>query len=192
MIEADGKTDWQQAARELLWHLRGERSQRGLARELGYGSNVVWGWEAGRRFPSAGRFLVVCEALGVEVVPVLRAFAPWCAGRLLGISRSSDVPVGAWLDALRGGRTTKDLARSGGVSTHALRRWLKGTAQPRLPDFLRVVEAATDRVCELTRDLVPRELVPAFCLGLVPALADHQMRKVVAKRRMLSCPLESR
>jgi X-X-X-Leu-X-X-Gly heptad repeat protein len=175
--DLDAKTNWEEAARQLVWHLRDERSQREHARWLGYASNVVWGWEAGRRFPSASQFLAICDRRGVEVVVVLKAFAPGCAGQLAGVSSGAEVAVGAWLDALRGTRPIAGLARSAGVSSHALRRWLRGRAQPRLPDFLRVVEAATGRVCELTRGLVF-----TGWWGQVRELAAHEQRRIARWR----------
>lgn len=47
------------------------------------------------------------------------------------------------------------------LSRHQVSRWLRGQTQPRLPDFLRVVDAITGRATDLVAELVPIDLVPS-------------------------------
>jgi hypothetical protein len=72
----------------------------------------------------------------------------------------SDAPgVAALLNDLRGRTPVVDLAKAAERSRFAVARWLKGTAEPRLPDFLRLVETSTLRVLDFVALLVdPHEL----------------------------------
>ncbi|MDH5675329.1 MAG: helix-turn-helix domain-containing protein [Myxococcales bacterium] len=54
-------------SRQLIRSLRGRRSQAALSRRLGYRTNVVQRWEAGRCFPTAARFFQMCERVGVDL-----------------------------------------------------------------------------------------------------------------------------
>lgn len=56
--------------------------------------------------------------------------------------------IAALLNDLRGRTGVLELARAAGKSRFAVARWLKGTAEPRLPDFLRLVESSTLRVLD--------------------------------------------
>ena len=47
-------------------------------------------------------------------------------------------------------------------SRFAVARWLAGQAQPRLPDFLALVEAITGRVADLVALLAPIDAIPAL------------------------------
>jgi transcriptional regulator with XRE-family HTH domain len=68
--------DYQQAARDLVRALRGRRSQRALSRRLGYTTNVIYTWEAGRRWPTAAEALRLAERTGVELRAALTRFFP--------------------------------------------------------------------------------------------------------------------
>ena len=59
--------NYEALASELLRALRGERSQSAFARRLGYKSNIVYSWEAGRAFPTASRALRAAQRTGVDV-----------------------------------------------------------------------------------------------------------------------------
>jgi hypothetical protein len=60
-----------------------------------------------------------------------------------------------WLDAVRGSTSVKHIAGGVGASEFAIRRWLRGRARPRLPDFFHLVDAATGRLPYLVAALVP-------------------------------------
>jgi DNA-binding phage protein len=63
------------------------------------------------------------------------------------------------LEHLRGGTTVVELSRRVGIHRVSVSRWLKGTAEPRLPDFLRVVDAASVRLLDFVAAFVsPAEL----------------------------------
>ena len=49
------------------------------------------------------------------------------------------------LNDLRGNASITDLARRSGLSRDSVSRWLSGHTQPRLPDFLRIVQFASLR-----------------------------------------------
>ena len=67
-----------------------------------------------------------------------------------------------WLTELRGGTPQAEIARRTGRSRYAVGRWLSGAARPRVPDFLRLVDALTGRAPELVAALVDIEAVPAM------------------------------
>jgi transcriptional regulator with XRE-family HTH domain len=150
--------NYETTAAEFLRALRGERSQRALARRLGYRRNPVTDWENKRRFPTGEEALRVARASGVNVKAALTSFHH--APLLEGTRGVYDVPT--WLDALRGSTPTKDLAARAGVSRFAMGRWLRGDARPRLPHFFSVIDAATGRLPDLVAALVPMQRVPSL------------------------------
>lgn len=115
-----------------LW--RGERSQLELSHELGYSSNVVCHWEAGRRFPRAG------------VALRLFALARPEATQLFALRFAWDLPEQSRLDGPEGvsfvlrklfkGIPEARIARELGPSRSTVHRWLSGASQPDLPGFL--------------------------------------------------------
>lgn len=146
-------------ASQLLRALRGRRSQVQLARRLGYRGNPITDWENGRRFPTATETLRVCERVHVDVP---EAFARFHAASAAALAGADDDGVAAWLNALRGSTSAAEIARRMGQSRYSVGRWFRGDARPRLPDFLRLVDAITGRVSDLVAALVPIESVPAL------------------------------
>src|SRR6476646_2952368 len=140
--------NWPLASAELVRALRGKRSQTAFSRRLGYRTNVVYTWEAGRGFPTAARMLQAAQRTGVEVDDALSRFyrtrPPW----LDSVQPVSRDGIATLLSDLKGRTTILDLARASSCSRFAISRWLKGTAEPRLPDFLRMVEATSLRVLD--------------------------------------------
>jgi transcriptional regulator with XRE-family HTH domain len=118
-IAVGRETDFRALAREILWYLRAERSQREFARLIGYRSNAASAWETSRTFPSAERLLSICDRLGIDVLWVLNDFAPECACTLEGMPASA-LSLGAWLNALRGEAPLNALAKATGFSRHQL------------------------------------------------------------------------
>ncbi|MEZ4237897.1 MAG: DUF4423 domain-containing protein [Myxococcota bacterium] len=145
-----------QAARELLRALRGRISQVALSRALGYSTNVAADWEAGRRFPTAEEALRVAHVRRIDVPAAFAAFHPPVAAAF------DPEHLSAWLAALRGSATNRELAAASGLSEHAVGRFLRGVAQCRLPQFLALVEAVTGRCSDLVAALVPIEQVPSL------------------------------
>ncbi len=158
---------WFQASRELLRALRGRRSQVAFSRRLGYRSNVAADWEAGRRAPTAEVLLRAMARVGVDVPGGFATFHEASAGAL-------DDGLPAWLRALQGPTPQGRVAARGGFSRHQVRRWLSGEAEPRVPQFLQLVQALTGRT---------PDWVAAFVdVARVPALAErHRIARAAAR-----------
>lgn len=144
-------------ARELLRALRGRRSQVAFARRLGYKANPVADWEAGRRFPTALEMLRAYEKVTGDAAEAFARFHPSIPARL----PDGTWDLGSWLSALRGSASAQDIAARAKLSRHQISRWLRGQTQPRLPDFLRVLDAITGRATDLVAEIVPIEHVPS-------------------------------
>ncbi len=166
--------NYDQLARELLVALRGKRSQTAWSRRLGYQSNVAYTWEAGRRSPTASEALRAAGRAGIDVDARLRAFLGEPPFWMNEFHPASPAGVALLLDTLRGSTPIVELSRRAGLSRFSVQRWLVGQTEPRLPDFLRVVDAASLRVVDLVAALVDP-------LAL-PSIAD-EWRKLEARRR---------
>lgn len=140
--------DYEKLAIELVRELRGRRSQSAFSRRLGYRSNAVYAWEAGRAFPTAAAFFRSLERAGRDVDTALAAFYRVPAERADSLDLTTREGVARLLDDLRGRTSVVDLAKSAQRSRFAVARWLKGIAEPRLPDFLRLVECASLRLLD--------------------------------------------
>jgi transcriptional regulator with XRE-family HTH domain len=153
--------DFEQLAAELLRGLRGKRSQQALCRRLGAKSNVVHQWERGHSFPTASRTLQVAARVGVNVPEAFREFYRTAPRWLDEHEPSSPAGVAAFLDDLRGSTSVVELSRYSGKSRFAVARFLSGDAEPRLPDFLRLIEASSLRVLDFIEQLVDPRLLPS-------------------------------
>jgi len=147
----------EQAASQFLRAVRGRRSQLALARRLGYRSNPVANWETGRRFPTAREALRVCRRLRIDVQAAFERFLPAAVAR-----REVERDLAGWLRDVKGTAAIGSVAERSGLSRFAVSRFLRGSAEPRLPDFLRLVEAMTGRASDLVAELVAIERVPAL------------------------------
>lgn len=65
------------------------------------------------------------------------------------------------LDALRGGSSIKDVAGRAGRSRYAVSRWLGAAAEPRLPDFLRMIEATSLRLLDFVAAFFDPSALPS-------------------------------
>jgi transcriptional regulator with XRE-family HTH domain len=160
--------DWDAVAREWVRTMRGKRSQGAFSRHLGYQSSVVHRWESGAAWPTAARFLAVCARSGKDVRAGFAAFflrAPTWLGEH---DPSSPEAVAAFLRQLQGKRTVSSLADASGCSRYAIARWLQARAEPRLPDFLRLIEAISRRGLDFVAALGD----PA----VLPSARDHWQR----------------
>ena len=150
-------------ASQLLRALRGKRSQTAFSRRLGYRSNIASRWENGRCYPTAAETFAAAIKLRVDVRSNLRAFFrsahPWLDEVKLG-SRAGVTSV---LGQLRGGVSIVDLSRELGVSRFRVARWLKGDSEPKLPEFLALVDVLSMRLPEFVAVWVAPEQLP--CLG---------------------------
>jgi DNA-binding phage protein len=146
--------DHAKLASELLKSLRGNRSQSGFSKRLGYSSNVQYLWESGRAFPRASRYFEIAKRVGLDpdgAVARLYAKRPaWLDASGL----ATPAGISALLSDLKGSRSTLDVARASGQSRFALARWFKAEAEPRLPDFLCLVDALSLRLLDFLEGLV--------------------------------------
>jgi len=147
---------------ELIRALRGRRSAAELSRRLGYGSNIVRRWEAGECFPTASAFLTAHARLRPQALGALPQFLrrtpdwldarePFCAPQ-----------IAAFLRDLRGKTPILVLAERTGLNRYSIGRWLKGTAQPKLPELLCLVEASTLRVLDFVATLTDPSRIAAL------------------------------
>lgn len=151
-------------ASQLLRALRGPRSQIAFSRRLGYRTNVASDWENGRRAPRTSEVFRVMERVGVDVSAGMERFhAPSAPALAAGTA--------AWLRALQGGTSTSALAERSGFSRHQVGRWLRGDADPRLPELLALLDAMTGRMPDWIAAFVDAAQVPA-----VVARANAQRR----------------
>jgi transcriptional regulator with XRE-family HTH domain len=154
-------TDTERLARELVRQLRGKRSQLALSKHLGYASNVCQTWELGKRYPKASDFLLLAHKSRVPLASAIGGFlqhrAHW--SQLSGVT--SPRAVQALVRDLRGDRRIRELSASAGAGRATLSRWLSGSGEPRLPDLLRLVQAATHRLLEFVAIFAPPERLSA-------------------------------
>ncbi len=150
----------EKVAREFLVALRAHRSQTAFSRWLGYRSNVVYTWEAGRRWPTGAETLRACHKARVDVSAALVRFYGHRPGWLDRHEPWTPEGVACLLEDLRGRTSITELAETAGISRYSVSRWLSGHTQPRLPDFLRIVEAASQRLLDLLAALVDPMAMP--------------------------------
>lgn len=148
---------------ELVQALRGRRSQTALSRRLGYATNVVYTWEAGRRFPSASDFMRLATRSQVDVQAGLGRF--WGTGQngpeVPAADMASRAAITALLIALRKQHKLTELARRIGSSRLTLAAWLDGASEPRLPELLKFVEATTQRLLDFIAVFVDPQRLPS-------------------------------
>lgn len=161
-------------AAQLIRALRGKRSQTAFSRHLGYRCNVLYTWESGRRWPTAANFFVVAQRSKVDLAEGLRSFLgispPWLRG---DVARPEI--VARLLDELRGGASIVELSRRVGVNRVSVSRWLHGKAEPRLPELLRMVDAASSRLLDFVAIFVEPQRLPE---------CEQPWRELEAQRRV--------
>jgi len=153
--------DIERLSRELLRHLRGKRSQLALSRHLGYSTNVCQSWELGKRYPKASDFLALAHKSRIIVKSGVASFLQHKAHWSKLSDAASPPAVTALLLDLRGDRHIRELSLSAGVGRATLSRWLSGDGEPRLPELLRLVQAATHRLLEFVAIFAPPEQLSA-------------------------------
>lgn len=157
--------DYESLASELIRALRGSRSQMAFSRRLGRSSNVVYAWESGRSFPTAAETLRAAALRGHDLDEVLARF---CAERAPDLLRdppaswSKPSAVAALLRALKGRLTVSELARRCGAQRTQVSRWLSGATEPRLPDFLRALDAMGYAAAPFCECFVPLRELPTL------------------------------
>ncbi len=159
-------------AQQFLRALRGRRSQQSFARRLGYKANPITDWEHGRSYPYATEALRAAQLGGVDVVAAFSRFSPNVP---LETKRGKWL-LGPWMRAILGDTSVSDLSRQMEYSRSSISRWVCGSSEPRVPQFLAFVECATGRVADLVAELVTIEAVP----GLLPRYQAARAAKHVA------------
>jgi len=145
--------DWEAIAAEWVRELRGKRSRAAFSRHLGYQSNVVHRWESGAAWPTAARFLASCARCGKDVRAAYAAFFLKPPSWLGQHDPSSPEGVAAFLQQLQGKMTLLTLSATSGYSRYAVARWLRARAEPKLPEFLRLIEASSRRALDFIATL---------------------------------------
>lgn len=172
------QTSYELASSELLRAIRGARSQVGFSRRLGFRSNVAAKWESGQRMPTAAGALRYARRAGVDVARALKEFHPATSPLLAELEARS---IAAWLEALRGAQSVNELAARSKLSRFSVSRFLSGRSEPRLSQFLALVDALTDRLPDLVEALVG--------VAKVPSLALRYQRVHAAREAMFEQPL---
>ncbi len=165
---------------ELIRALRGKRSQTAFSKRHGYRSNVAYAWESGRAFPTAVGFFEILERSGRKLAPALTKFYRAPSESSARHDLKTAPGVAAFLDDLRGQTSVVDLARTAKRSRFAVARWLKAEAEPRLPDFLRLVESASLRLLDF--------LACFFDLSTLPSVSKAWHELETARRAAYEMP----
>lgn len=153
--------DYERLSAEFLRAIRGKRSQTAFARRLGYRGNAVYTWEAGRSFPTAARAFEVAARAGIDVRRALRTFYRRAPEWLADADPADPATVARVLDDLRGRTPVVAVAAAAGRSRFRVARWLAGQTEPRLPDFLRMVEATSLRALDFVASFVDPAALPS-------------------------------
>jgi DNA-binding phage protein len=153
--------DFAKVSADWLRLLRGKRSQRAHSKRLGYASNIAYRWESGVCFPLAREVFALAKHDGEAGRAALAAFLGGKLPPELGsVELSARAGVAALLRALRGKVSLVELARRSGFSRFSIARWLSGAAEPRLPELLGMVEAATFRALDFLASFTSIERLP--------------------------------
>jgi DNA-binding phage protein len=149
-------------ASELVRALRGRRSQLAFSRRLGYQSNVVGTWETGRRWPSASEALRAASVAGVDVRAALTRYYRTLPAWIAELEPTSPALVARFLEAERGRTPVTTIAARSGLNRFSVSRWLSGSCEPRLPDFLRLVDATSLRLPDFLAAFVDPATMPSM------------------------------
>lgn len=155
------ESNYCKVAGDWLRVLRGRRSQVAFSRRLGYRSNVAYRWETGRSFPSASRMLSAIDRLGGDVAQCLERFYRYRPAWLDTLDPTTVQGVGQLLDDLRGKTSVAELARCTGHNRFALARWLRGQADPSLPELLMLIAATSERLLDFVASFTDPVQLPS-------------------------------
>jgi transcriptional regulator with XRE-family HTH domain len=159
---AQPEFDFEAISAELLRALRGKRSQRAFAQRLGYRSNTVYSWEAQRAFPTAAKALWTAERVRVDVSAALLTLYRKPPGWIGETNATTREGVAQFLRDLQGTTSVKELAMRSGKNRFQIARWLKGQAEPRLPEFLLLVQCMSLRLLDFLAALVDPSALPSI------------------------------
>ena len=148
-------------AADWIRAIRGKRSQALISRRLGYRSNVVYRWEAGVCFPSASIAFRLIDQCGGDVAAALEAFLPGPPDWLTSVDVTSPAGIARLLTELRGRIPLQELSAATSLSRFAISRWLKGHAQPSLPEFLLLVDKTSMRLLDFVASFTDPAILPS-------------------------------
>lgn len=155
--------DYSLLARELVHSLRGKRPCSVLSRRAGYRSNVVYRWEQGQAWPHASAFFRFYEvATRTPASGVLDRFFARHVGPHGSHSPTNTGAVAALLRNLSGKTPLIAISRASGINRFTLSRWMKGSAEPRLPELLQLVETLSRRLLDFLAALVDPATLPSI------------------------------
>jgi DNA-binding phage protein len=138
---------------ELVRALRGRRSAAELSRRAGYASNVVHRWEGRKSWPTAARYLALHRRLRPGAPSWIESFFHTQPAWAVNLDPCSPRAVAAFLQHLKGKTPVLRIAEHTGTNRYTVARWLDGSSEPRLPDFLRLVDASSRRLLDLVAAL---------------------------------------
>jgi hypothetical protein len=167
-------------AADVIRAVRGRRTQTAFSRVLGYRSNIARRWESQACFPTASAFLTACTRLRPASARVFQRFFSFTPSWLDEHDPFSPACVAAFLRELRGKTPIGVLASRTDYNRYQVARWLHGKTQPKLPEFLSLVEAASRRLLDLIAQLVD----PA----VMPTVASDWKRLTRAREAMYDAP----
>lgn len=153
--------NYELVAAQLLRSVRGRRSQAAVSRLLGYGSNIASRWEAQKAFPYASTFLRLLARLDPKRPSALVRFFPRPPAEVAGVDPSSPTTVAAFLRELRGKTPIGSIARQSGYNRYSISRWLLGSVEPRLPQFLHLIDVMSRRLLDFLACACDPATVPA-------------------------------
>jgi transcriptional regulator with XRE-family HTH domain len=150
--------DYPALSAALVARVRGSMSQEQLSRRLGYGSNVLYLWERRRRLPPVGVFFRMAELRRHPLRSELARFlGPNTAAAAALRAGGAITPL--LLRWMRGELSNVELAKLSGFDRSTVARWLSGKTEPRLPDFLALLDRCSLRLLEFVALFVdPAEL----------------------------------
>jgi hypothetical protein len=149
-------------AKELIRAARGRRSQLELSRRLGYRSNIVRRWESGECWPTASDFLLAYSRLRPALPQVFAKFFQRAPDWFDSQQPFAPAAIAAFMRQLKGKTPIGVLAERTGHHRYGIGRWLRGTAQPKLPELLSFIEAASRRALDFVALLVDPKDLPTF------------------------------
>jgi DNA-binding phage protein len=106
-------------------------------------------------------FFHLAARVGVDVPAGVTQFLGAMPAALSGCDFAVPATVAAFLSHLREGTTIVELASRVGTNRVSVGRWLKGEAEPRLPDLLRLIEATSLRLLDFVSIFVAPGSLPA-------------------------------
>ena len=136
---------------------------------------MLYAWESGRRFPTAATTFWSAKKAGVDLRSGLERFYRTPPEWLQTIDLTTPEGVVVMLNELRSGARINDLAVRTGKSRFALSRWFKGQTEPRLPDFLQLIEVTSLRLLDFLAALTDPAKMPSVATSWLKLEAGRKV-----------------